>query len=114
MANRRSRVPGYGLHKASGQAVVRLNGRDHYLGKHGSDESHARYERLIAEWLQNGRLDGSQTEEPRSIGYAMQPLCEQLRHAAATRIKKERGLEAARPPARALGRVDDRDLRRDG
>jgi hypothetical protein len=58
-------VPGYGLHKASGQAVVRLNGKDHYLGKHGSDESHARHEVLIATWLQNGRqpiesgMDGS-------------------------------------------------------
>ena len=26
-----TRVPRYGLHKASGQAVIRLNGRDVYL-----------------------------------------------------------------------------------
>ena len=43
-------VPSYCLHKASGQAVVRISGRDVYLGLHGSDESHAEYTRLLAEW----------------------------------------------------------------
>jgi integrase len=49
------RPPKYRRHKPSGQAVVTLNGHDHYLGKHGTDESHAEYDRLIAEWLANGR-----------------------------------------------------------
>ena len=40
---------------ASGQAVVRLNGHDKYLGKYGSPAAHAEYERVIAEWLANGR-----------------------------------------------------------
>jgi integrase len=44
------KVPSYCRHKASGQAVVTLNGRDHYLGEYGSPESHAEYRRLIAEW----------------------------------------------------------------
>ncbi len=47
---RKSKVPSYCLHKASGQAVVRINGRDHYLGLYGTDESYAEYSRLIAEW----------------------------------------------------------------
>lgn len=47
--------PAYRLHKPSGQAVVRLNGHDFYLGKHDSPASHAEYDRLIAEWLANGR-----------------------------------------------------------
>jgi integrase len=51
----RHRIPSYRLHRASGQAVVTLDGRDRYLGKHGTDESRARYERLIASWLANGR-----------------------------------------------------------
>jgi integrase len=34
---------------------VRLGGRDHYLGKFGSPEATAEYQRLIAEWLANGR-----------------------------------------------------------
>ena len=29
-------IPNYRLHKASGQAVVELDGRTFYLGKHGS------------------------------------------------------------------------------
>jgi integrase len=49
------KIPSYRLHKPTGQAVVRLDGRDHYLGKHGSDESHEKYRRIIAEWLTAGR-----------------------------------------------------------
>jgi hypothetical protein len=67
MTSGRMRVPGYGLHKASGQAVVRLNGKDHYLGKHGSDESQARYEVLIATWLQNGRQPVALRGRPRFV-----------------------------------------------
>ncbi len=52
---KRSRVPSYRLHKSSGQAVVTLVGRDHYLGPHGSKRSRAEYDRLIAEWLSTGR-----------------------------------------------------------
>ena len=47
---RKPKVPSYCLHKASGRAVVRINGRDHYLGPYGTDESHAEYARLIADW----------------------------------------------------------------
>ena len=50
------RVPSYRLHKPSGRAVVRLNGRDIYLGKHGTPESHAEYERVISQWLANQRI----------------------------------------------------------
>ena len=39
----------------SGQAVVRLNGRDFHLGKFGSPVARGEYVRLIAEWLANGR-----------------------------------------------------------
>ena len=47
------RIPQLSLHKASGKAVVRLNGRDHYLGVFGSPEAKSAYDRLIAEWLAN-------------------------------------------------------------
>jgi integrase len=49
------RTPSYCLHKASGQAVVRIDSRDHYLGKHGSAESRNEYNRLIGEWYANGQ-----------------------------------------------------------
>lgn len=51
MAKPSARVPKYCHHKASGQAVVRLDGRDHYLGEFGSPESHERYQRRVAEWI---------------------------------------------------------------
>ncbi len=55
MSKRAPRTPSYCLHKASGRAVVRIDGKDHYLGAFGSAESRAEYDRLIAEWLGSGR-----------------------------------------------------------
>jgi hypothetical protein len=34
---------------------VRIDGKDYYLGKFGTKESHDAYDRLIAEWLAGGR-----------------------------------------------------------
>ncbi|MBP7937232.1 MAG: hypothetical protein KA354_21525 [Phycisphaerae bacterium] len=48
-------APSYRLHKPSGQAVVRLNERDYYLGPHGTEQSRAAYKRLISEWISHGR-----------------------------------------------------------
>lgn len=48
-------VPKYQRHRASGQAVVTLSGRDFYLGPHGTKASKIEYDRIVAEWLQNGR-----------------------------------------------------------
>ena len=50
------RTPSYRLHKPSGHAVVTLGGKDHYLGQHGTQASRRGYDRLIGEWLTNGRL----------------------------------------------------------
>lgn len=55
MPARSRRTPSYRLHKPTGQAVVTPNGKDVYLGRHRSPESQAEYDRLIAEWLANGR-----------------------------------------------------------
>jgi len=49
------RVPSYRRHKPTGQAVVTINGRDLYLGKWNTAASRAEYDRLIAEFLANGR-----------------------------------------------------------
>lgn len=54
-----AKLPSYRLHKPSGQAVVTLSGRDHYLGPYNSDASRSRYDRLIADWLARGRSDPS-------------------------------------------------------
>ena len=42
-------------HCATGQAVVRLNGKDFYLGRYGSAAAKAEYDRRITECLGNGR-----------------------------------------------------------
>lgn len=51
----RTRIPSYRLHTPSGLAVVTPNGRDVYLGKHGTPESTIEYERIIGEYLAAGR-----------------------------------------------------------
>jgi hypothetical protein len=48
---RTEKIPSYRLHKARNCAVVRINGRDHYLGEYNSPESRELYRRLIAEYL---------------------------------------------------------------
>jgi integrase len=62
MILRTPRTPSYRHHRASGQAVVVFNGRCFYLGLHGTPESHAEYDRIVAEWLASGR----QTVRPAS------------------------------------------------
>jgi integrase len=61
--------PSYCRHKASGQAVVTLGGKDIYLGVWDSPESRAKYHRLIAEWESNGR----QSPEPVKVAPAADP-----------------------------------------
>lgn len=56
-------VPKYQKHRASGQAVVRLNGQDFYLGPHGTKASKLEYDRVICEWLANGRRSPSAPED---------------------------------------------------
>jgi hypothetical protein len=59
--HRKIRTPSYRLHKQSGQGIVTLpdgrgGRRDVLLGVHGTAESRQAYDRVIAEWLANGRL----------------------------------------------------------
>ena len=61
------RVPSYRHYRPKGLGVVRLDGRDIYLGPHGSEESVERYNRLIAEWLV------SRTEGEPAIGACAGP-----------------------------------------
>lgn len=50
------RVPSYCVHTSRNQAYVRLNGAMVYLGPPHSPESRQKYDRLIAEWMQAGRV----------------------------------------------------------
>ncbi|NQT19264.1 MAG: tyrosine-type recombinase/integrase, partial [Planctomycetes bacterium] len=52
---RQVRTPTYRHHKPSGRAVLTIDGKDFYLGKWRSEESKAEYQRVVGEWLANGR-----------------------------------------------------------
>ncbi len=52
--HRKPRQPSYRFHRPSGQAVVTIDGKDRYLGLHGSPESHREY----ADWIA-GRQAGT-------------------------------------------------------
>jgi integrase len=52
--NRTTRVPSYRLHKPTNQAIVVIKDRTFYLGRYGSIESRAEYNRIVAEWLAHG------------------------------------------------------------
>jgi integrase len=55
MARHKADIPSYRRHRASGQAVVTLNGVDHYLGPWNTEASRAEYDRVTSEWLVRGR-----------------------------------------------------------
>ena len=48
-------IPKYRKHKGSGQAVVCIAGKAHYLGPHGTKGSQLEYDRLVGEWIAAGR-----------------------------------------------------------
>ena len=45
----------YRKHRATGQAIVTLSGKDFYLGPFGTAVSKREYDRLVGEWMQAGR-----------------------------------------------------------
>jgi len=57
MPRPRNALPTYLLHKKSGQARVRWEGRDYLLGPYGSDESRIRYGELIAKFASGVPVD---------------------------------------------------------
>src|SRR5712692_8941516 len=96
-----ARTPSYRRHKGSGQGVVTIDGKDIYLGVYGTKASRNAYDRVIGEWLANGRRlpksdsvtvakiiegywqhaqgyyrrqDGTQTNEVAQMRYALRPL----------------------------------------
>ena len=60
------RTPKYRHHKPSGLAVVRLSGRDIYLGPFDTPESRSKYDQVVADWLANGRRLDVRREAPES------------------------------------------------
>ena len=100
------RVPAYRRHKPSGQAVVTLCGKDHYLGRWNTKASRSEYDRLIGEWLAAGRMIPQPDDRAVDLANRQREKREQedrlpkwspnrLRHTAATEIRRTFGLEAA-------------------
>lgn len=55
---KKTKQPKYTLHKASGNAIVRINGKQIYLGKYDSPESFDAYDRAILQWKQENDFSG--------------------------------------------------------
>lgn len=67
------RVPRYLRHKRKYARVI-LNGREIHLGAYGSPESKEAYERILAQWLNDGR----KTPNPRRTSAATRKLADNL------------------------------------
>jgi integrase len=50
-------IPSYCLHRPTGQARVRIDGRDVYLGTHGSDKSKRKYEEVVRKLISDRAAD---------------------------------------------------------
>ena len=57
MARKPNVLPSYLLHKQSGQARVRIEGKEYLLGKYGSEESRVLYGELVAKHAGGVRID---------------------------------------------------------
>lgn len=90
MPRLKHKLPSYCRHKASGQAVVTIDGRDVYLGPHGSDESKQKYEQQIARWLasrETPTLNASSETVPRDDLRISELLVAYFEHADAYYVK---------------------------
>lgn len=68
MPRLKNRKPKYCLHKATGQAVLRVGGKVRYLGPYDSPQSRAAYEEAVAELLVN-------QEQPAVCSATVNQLC---------------------------------------
>ena len=55
MTYTKKQLPKYCHHKSTDRAYVRIKGETFYLGKYGTQASRREYDRVIAEFVTNGR-----------------------------------------------------------
>ena len=102
MPPKHRRIPAYRLHKPTGQAVVRIDGHDYYLGKHETGASREKYDRLIAEWLTTRHRPRQEPTRPVDTGLlTVNELILAYWEYAQTYYRDEAG------PTRELGNIRD-------
>lgn len=85
------RIPAYTHHKATGQARVRVAGRDYYLGQYGSVESRRKYGELIAKLASGLDIDAERLKAGAKVEpgqFTVNELCLAfMRHAETYYVK---------------------------
>lgn len=89
------RAPKYAYHKASGQAVVRINGKLVYLGPFESKESKDRYKQAVTKWAddqdrQTAAVAVVAKSAPESSTTLVELLAEYLDHAETFYVKNDK------------------------
>jgi hypothetical protein len=99
-------LPSYRLYKRTGQAVVTLGGRDHYLGEYGSGASREKYARLIANWLDRDRTGTSADRRgPQTAVTVPELILAYIRHALDYYRESPKEIEKIRLALRPLRRM---------
>jgi integrase len=100
---RRSSIPTYQLLRATGQARTIIDGKDYYLGPHGSPESRQRYEELVRKVLTDRERQEIADRVQRSTSLTIAELAAAyLKHARAYYVKDGRPTTEYGNIARAL------------
>src|SRR5262245_37687859 len=97
--------PAIQLHKPSGQDRIRVNGRDYYLGPHGSEESHTEYARLVTELAAQGRAGPTRRREAATAFTVDELLVCWWRYAERTYSERGRELHQFRAALQPLERL---------
>ena len=98
-------VPAYTHHKPTGQARVRINGKDHYLGKFNTVESLRRYDELIAVYLRDRSVEGHlMTVDELAVKFVAHALKRYQKHGEPTG-RRDDFAKALKPLCREFGRL---------
>jgi integrase len=82
MARPKTLEPKYRHHKSSGQAYVVLDGKDVWLGEHGSKASRNKYHTVLSEWIARDRQGAPSPVTPDGGPTVSMVLAAFLKHAA--------------------------------
>ncbi len=104
MAVRAKKAPAYRHYKPKDLAVVRIEGKDHYLGRYGSPESWEKYHRLLAEHHAGSEPAPPPTETVRPITI-VEVVARYMRHCRRYYRKNGQQTETVDQVARALRTV---------